>query len=229
MDIGEKIKKIRLEKGFTQPQLAEKISKSESTIRKYESGSVKVTMETLNVISNALDVNLNQLINEEESFGIGKIIKEARKKSKLSQQALGDKLNVSGAYIQQIECNKKNPSIKTLKRITKALDIEISSVFKSNTTPLIDKNLGENIKNAREQKGINQKGFALMLNIPISTLANYENGHRKPDIETLKKIAKTLKSTVANLIGEVNGYSNCNITEFTNEELIEELKRRLVE
>ncbi|MEG2415916.1 MAG: helix-turn-helix transcriptional regulator [Romboutsia sp.] len=51
------------------------------------------------------------------------IIKRIRKEKNLSQQDLGDKLGVSGAYIQQIENNKKNPSMKTLQRISDALGV----------------------------------------------------------------------------------------------------------
>lgn len=57
------------------------------------------------------------------------IIKKLRKIKKLSQQDLGNKLGVSGAYIQQIENNKKNPSIKTLNNIANALEVELDILF----------------------------------------------------------------------------------------------------
>lgn len=56
------------------------------------------------------------------------IIKEVRKVKGLSQQELGERLGVSGAYIQQIESNKKNPSMKTLQRIAKALEITLGEL-----------------------------------------------------------------------------------------------------
>lgn len=52
--------------------------------------------------------------------------------------------------------------------------------------------IGDNIKSIRQSKKISQKEFAKMLGIPVSTLANYENNHREPKIEILKKIASTL-------------------------------------
>lgn len=54
------------------------------------------------------------------------IIKELRKNKGLSQKGLADLIDVSSAYIQQIECNKKNPSISTLKKLSSALNIELS-------------------------------------------------------------------------------------------------------
>ena len=53
-------------------------------------------------------------------------IKELRKEKGLSQRKLADMLNVSPSYIQKIESNKKNPSISTLKKISNALNIEVS-------------------------------------------------------------------------------------------------------
>ena len=54
------------------------------------------------------------------------IIKELRKKQGLSQKELANKLEVSPSYIQKIECNKKNPRISTLKKLSSALNIELS-------------------------------------------------------------------------------------------------------
>lgn len=62
-------------------------------------------------------------------------------------------------------------------------------------------NIGYNIKKIRKDKGILQKTLAEMLgNMPISTLANYENNHREPNIEMLNKIANALGVTVSDLI-----------------------------
>jgi transcriptional regulator with XRE-family HTH domain len=53
--------------------------------------------------------------------------------------------------------------------------------------------IGKNIKRIRKVKEISQKDLAGMLdNMPVSTLANYENNHRQPDVNTLNKIANAL-------------------------------------
>ena len=61
-------------------------------------------------------------------------------------------------------------------------------------------NIGENIKKYRKALNISQKDLAKKLNMPISTLANYENNHREPNIETLNKIAAALDVSVYELI-----------------------------
>lgn len=44
------------------------------------------------------------------------------------------------------------------------------------------------LKKAREDKELNQVDVAAALNIPRSTLANYETGRTEPDIETIGKL-----------------------------------------
>ncbi|NSB13023.1 helix-turn-helix domain-containing protein [Clostridium beijerinckii] len=61
-------------------------------------------------------------------------------------------------------------------------------------------NIGNNIKRIRTNKKISQKDFAIAIDMPISTLANYENNHREPNIETLTKIADALGIPVSKLL-----------------------------
>lgn len=52
--------------------------------------------------------------------------------------------------------------------------------------------IGERIKKLRQAAGYTQKEFARLLNIPVSTYSNYENGNREPRISVLNEIAKKL-------------------------------------
>jgi transcriptional regulator with XRE-family HTH domain len=73
-------------------------------------------------------------------------------------------------------------------------------------------NIGSNIKKIRKSKGILQKTLAEMLdNMPISTLANYENNHRIPNIDTIDKIAKALGSSIADLVAFNEISFSCNL------------------
>lgn len=62
--------------------------------------------------------------------------------------------------------------------------------------------IGDRIKQIRLSKNISQKQLASILNIPVSTLANYENNHREPKIETLKKIANALNIKLTDLMND---------------------------
>lgn len=68
MNIGERIKKIRLEKGLTQKQLAEKCDMFDSALRRIESGRQNPKMQTLEKIATALSVPLANFIVYYEEF-----------------------------------------------------------------------------------------------------------------------------------------------------------------
>lgn len=63
-------------------------------------------------------------------------------------------------------------------------------------------NVAENIKKFRKEKNLTQKELASKLGVTSTTVQNYENERRKPDINTLNKIANILGVTINDLAGE---------------------------
>ena len=61
--------------------------------------------------------------------------------------------------------------------------------------------LGLRIKNAREQKGYNQKQFAEKLDITAARLSSYEKDKREPDFFMFSKIVKVLDADPNVLLG----------------------------
>lgn len=61
MTIGEKIRKFRLEKNLTQKELAIMCRNSESAIRNYELGNRTPNLDQLQVIADALQINVYAL------------------------------------------------------------------------------------------------------------------------------------------------------------------------
>ena len=47
------------------------------------------------------------------------------------------------------------------------------------------RDIGKNLKQLREQKGLKQEQLAELLFVTRQTVSNYENGRSRPDIETL--------------------------------------------
>ncbi|MDD3223210.1 MAG: helix-turn-helix transcriptional regulator [Clostridium sp.] len=60
---------------------------------------------------------------------IGKKIKIERIKLRLKQYELAQKANISNTYLSDIELERTNPSIKTLSKIAKALEIDIKELL----------------------------------------------------------------------------------------------------
>ena len=62
-------------------------------------------------------------------------------------------------------------------------------------------NFNENLKNARERKGLSQKEVAEGIGVAKSTYSLYESGNREPNVQTIKKIADMLNVSADDLLG----------------------------
>lgn len=60
---------------------------------------------------------------------IGQNIKKLRNKANLTQEALAEKAGISLDFMGKIEVNINNPSLKTLMKIAKALDVSVKDFF----------------------------------------------------------------------------------------------------
>lgn len=62
------------------------------------------------------------------------VIKDIRQQKGISLFQLSEKANVSVAYLNELELNKKNnPSLTTLYKIAKALDVNVKDLFYTNS------------------------------------------------------------------------------------------------
>ncbi|AFK87733.1 transcriptional regulator, XRE family [Thermoanaerobacterium phage THSA-485A] len=66
-------------------------------------------------------------------MSIGENIKKIRLAKFISQKDLSDKICISRSYLADIENNRYNPSIKTLNKIAKALNVKISDILEEET------------------------------------------------------------------------------------------------
>ena len=65
MKIGKFIAALRKEKGMTQEQLGEKLGVTNKTVSRWENGNYMPDVEMLSLLSNELDVSINELISGE--------------------------------------------------------------------------------------------------------------------------------------------------------------------
>ncbi|MDI6801786.1 MAG: helix-turn-helix transcriptional regulator [Thermodesulfovibrionales bacterium] len=64
-----------------------------------------------------------------EKILIGKRIQELRKKQKLSQEQIAEKIDISPNYLSRIECGKENPTLDMLIKLSNALEVEMWEMF----------------------------------------------------------------------------------------------------
>ena len=60
---------------------------------------------------------------------LGKNIRRLRRKNKLTQEQLAEKVRVTPKYIQYIESVKRVPSLKLIYRIARALGVKVKDLF----------------------------------------------------------------------------------------------------
>ena len=65
----------------------------------------------------------------------GKKLKDLRKSKGLTLKELANKTNLSISFISDIEHNRSNPSISTLKILCNALDVPITYLLEDDKTP----------------------------------------------------------------------------------------------
>jgi len=61
---------------------------------------------------------------------IGDNIRKYRKIKNITQKELGETIGISNTYLSDIETGRTNPSIKTLKKIAKGLEINYMELLK---------------------------------------------------------------------------------------------------
>ena len=67
MELHEKIKMLRKERGFTQSQVADKIGQERSTVACYENGSRKPAVDVLEKLAHLYGVTLDYFSNKSDS------------------------------------------------------------------------------------------------------------------------------------------------------------------
>jgi len=66
---------------------------------------------------------------QEEYARIGENIRKLRTENELSQEKLAEKVEVDRSYIGFLERGQKNPTINTLYKIAKALNVKLKDLF----------------------------------------------------------------------------------------------------
>lgn len=82
--------------------------------------------------------------------------------------------------------------------------------------------IGDRLKNARENKNLEQKEVANLLKVSISTVSGWENSYRTPPLKKLIKLAKVYETSLDYLVGFEHKSDKEDLIE-----LIAELKKKI--
>jgi transcriptional regulator with XRE-family HTH domain len=65
MDVGNKIKRFREQRNYTQQYMSDRLKISQNTYSKIETGGIKLTVERLNQIAEVLEVPVEQILSSD--------------------------------------------------------------------------------------------------------------------------------------------------------------------
>jgi len=68
--------------------------------------------------------------NKGTGKGFAQALRQLRQEKGLSQEELADRAGLHRTYISQIERGIKSPSLRSLERIARALDVQLSTLIK---------------------------------------------------------------------------------------------------
>ena len=141
---AERLKALRMEHRMTQRELASKLNMSQSTIALYENGDRRPDLDTINKIADIFNVSIDYLfgrdasnISEEDQQRIefGKRLSLLRKRHRLTQQDMAEKLKITRGAYGLYEQVRREPSIQMIIEIADILGVSLDYLLGRDTPP----------------------------------------------------------------------------------------------
>ncbi|WP_265021558.1 WO male-killing family protein Wmk [Wolbachia endosymbiont (group A) of Icerya purchasi] len=214
-EVGQKVKNWRLERGYTQKDLAEKIGVKYWVILQYEKGNRRVPIERLYAIAEALSISITDLIPvsksclEDEEEEILDLVREYKK---INDQELRKMFCLLTKFVQVSEkSSKKAEKVKIVKGLVKAgisINIVSQTIGLSADECIEEKvgsiyyQIGKKIKEWRLVRKYTQKDLAEKMDTTRDEISNYEQGRVAIPLEKLYAIAGTLSISITDLLIE---------------------------
>ncbi|WP_406829269.1 WO male-killing family protein Wmk [Wolbachia endosymbiont (group B) of Camptogramma bilineatum] len=237
-EVGQKVKSWRLERGYTQKDLAKKIGVKYWVILQYEKGNRRVPIERLYAIAEALSISITDLIpvsNEKICFEDKgeEILDLVREYKKINDQELRKIFCLLTKFVQISEkSSKKAEKIKIAKGLVKAgvsVDIVSQAIGLSADECVEEKigsiyyKIGKKIKEWRLVRECTQKDLAEKMTTTRDEISNYEQGRVAVPLDKLYEMAEALSINIVDLLEPAEDADERVGNELPN--LIEEYKK----
>ncbi|MCA7011007.1 WO male-killing family protein Wmk [Wolbachia endosymbiont of Tribolium confusum] len=211
--VGEKLKSWRLERGYTQKDLAEKIGVTYWVILQYEKGNRRIPIERLYAIAEALSISITDLIPisksclEDEGEEILNLVREYKK---INDQELRRMFCLLTKFVQVSEkSSRKSERIKIAKGLVKSgvsVDIIAKTIGLSANECVEEKvssiyyQIGKKIKEWRLLREYTQKDLGEKMSTTRDEISNYEQGRTSVPLDKLYVIAEALSINIMDLL-----------------------------
>lgn len=198
------IRQLRQKRNMTLQDLAKCSGLSVSYLSEIELGKKQPSLETIEKLSQALNISREGLISGSRSgtVGLGDKIALLRQEKDLSLSELAEKVGISSSYLCQIENGKAMPALSTLKDIAAALDVRTEDLMAATSF------VGYKIKKVRCERNITQAKLAEKAGVSTGLIGQIESGKVEPSIKTLEKIANALSLSPCFFVSEDDDISS---------------------
>lgn len=115
-------------------------------------------------------------------MSLGERIKKLRKEKGLTQLQLAEKANMSRTYVADVERNRYNPSIETLKSIADALNVDPADLLSENKLPYYK-------LNDKDERDIAKRLESVMESLESEDSLAFLGGEMDEETRNLLKIA----------------------------------------
>ncbi len=216
-EVGEKVKSWRLERGYTQKDLAEKIGVKYWVILQYEKGNRRISIERLYAIAEALSISITDLIPvsnekiclEDEEEEILNLVREYKK---INDQELRKTFCLLTQFVQVSEkSSRKAEKVKIAKGLVEA-GVSVDTVSKTiglsadecveEKTGSIYYQIGKKIKEWRLVREYTQKDLGEKMSTTRHEISNYEQGRTAVPLDKLHEMAEALSINITDLLIE---------------------------
>lgn len=191
MTIGERLKKLREERGISLEELADRLDIAPDCMAEVEKGTRRLSMATLTEVAGIFDVDISYFTEEngnKDKNTVGARLRRLREQKGITLSELSRRSGVSLAHISEIERSRSTASLKTLEKLAAVLEVSPSSLLRSSQ----EDTLGNKLKRLREKMGLTQKELAQQIGISHSLIGQIETDRIQPSLATLSSLAEAL-------------------------------------
>ncbi|QGP90726.1 Cytoskeleton protein RodZ [Neomoorella glycerini] len=191
MTVGERLKKLREERGISLEELADRLDIAPDCMAEVEKGTRRLSTATLAEVAGILNVDISYFTEEngnKDQNTVGARLRRLREQKGITLSELSRRSGVSLAHISEIERSRSTASLKTLEKLAAVLEVSPSSLLRSSQ----EDTLGNKLKRLREKMGLTQKELAQQVGISHSLIGQIETDRIQPSLATLSSLAEAL-------------------------------------
>ncbi|MHB8928441.1 MAG: helix-turn-helix domain-containing protein [Bacillota bacterium] len=202
VEIGQALRRLREERGYTLSELAQRSQLSISYLSEIERNHKTPSVRAIDRLAAALSVSKSALIPQEavdQGLSLGDKLRLQREERRLTLNDVALQAGISASYLSDVERGQADPSINTLRNLARVLDLPIPLILNPTST------LGEKVRLTRETLGLTQKELAERSDISPAMVAQVEAGIVQPSLKTVEKLAKALGVSPCYLVMDREG------------------------